>query len=84
MKEQIFITGTTGIIGKGLVALLAKTDVDIFILARNKIKAEKLIKQYPNIKVIIGDLDAPNKYINYLSSMDTIYHLGAKTGIWTE
>lgn len=82
MKEHILITGATGFIGKRLVAALSEVDAGISVLARNGRKAEELKAQFPKIKIIPGDLENPDEYIRYLSSINTIYHLGAKTGIW--
>ncbi len=82
MKGNILITGATGFIGKRLVAALSRSETDLFILARDKTKAQKLLNQYPAIKIILGDLQSPETYTKHLSSVKTIYHLAAKTGIW--
>lgn len=81
-KENILITGATGFIGKRLVAVLSASDADIFVLARNWKKAKELKTQFPKIKIICGDLKSPDQYMKYLSSINTVYHIGAKTGIW--
>ena len=67
MKSKvIIITGATSGIGKATAMGIAKMDYEIMIVARNKIKAERVRDEITNetgnsnIEIIIGDLSSIN------------------------
>ena len=60
--KSIFVTGATGMIGRAVVDMLLmvekmyKPDIKIYILSRNKEKAQKLLGNENNINIIVGDV----------------------------
>ncbi|MFA6296267.1 MAG: NAD-dependent epimerase/dehydratase family protein [Patescibacteria group bacterium] len=73
--NKIFLTGSTGFIGKKLLDKISKNkDNYIICLIRNENKAKKKLS---NIKYIEGDLN-PSKYFSLLSNCNYIIHLAAE------
>jgi NADH dehydrogenase len=80
MKNQIFITGFSGFIGRHI---LRKLDFDaydhIFCLSRNQ-GTSLFLPVCNNLTFILGDVSNPTAYKSYLSSTTTVLHLAALTG----
>lgn len=74
--KSVFITGGTGLIGSQIALALAEYDkinnaeIKIYILARNREKAEKLFSEYKNyVDIVVGDIRneiALDKKIDYI------------------
>ena len=75
---RIFITGSTGFVGKHLVHLLLKKNIKILALVRNK----KKIIINKNIKYVYGSIENPKKYLQSVIKFnpDFLIHL-SYTGI---
>ena len=58
MVTKIFLTGATGYIGGDALHTITKArpDLDISVLVRSKDKAETVQAQYPNARVVLGEL----------------------------
>jgi nucleoside-diphosphate-sugar epimerase len=85
---SLLITGATGFIGKHLIAQLDDYGQDIYVIVRSYSlkKAAILFGDYPQIKIISGDLTNVNVLddfndIEMLKSVDTLIHLGGKYNI---
>ncbi|MCX7662050.1 MAG: NAD(P)-dependent oxidoreductase [Candidatus Omnitrophica bacterium] len=73
---KVLITGATGFIGKALVEKLISTGNEIFVLTRQREKAEELFKD----KVIIVESDISHKkFLKYLElrEVDSVIHLAS-------
>lgn len=80
MKPSVFITGISGFLGRSLLSVLdTSTYETIFLLVR---EPESLLipDNVDNIKIVIGDLNNPDSYAEYLDSVETVIHLAALTG----
>lgn len=80
---KIFLTGTTGFIGKHLLKRLIEDKHQVTVLVRNQQKKEFLRNM--GAKIVLGDILNPTKYINVLNSCDVLIHLaGLRTNWATE
>ena len=63
MPTKIFITGATGYIGGDALYQLHKNhpDFEYSALVRSQDKADKVLAQYPNVRIVLGDLDDADK-----------------------
>jgi uncharacterized protein YbjT (DUF2867 family) len=63
MPPKIFITGITGYIGGDLFHHLTQhhADYEFSALIRTKEKAKYLTDLYPNVRVVLGELDDAEK-----------------------
>lgn len=75
---NILITGTTGFIGKKLVAVLHDQNHQIYALCRNRSKAEKLLPK--DCKIIVGDITDRNTIKGCCDGIDMVYQLVGLSG----
>ncbi len=73
---KVLVTGATGFIGDHVVTSLIASGHDIVVLARDKVKASKMI-WYPNLRFIAQDLHVPDfePSFDLLGSPDALVHL---------
>ncbi|OUR95266.1 hypothetical protein A9Q84_15605 [Halobacteriovorax marinus] len=80
---KLFITGSTGYLGKELIPLLAKSQDHLYLLVRKNSlqKARALYSQYDNITLVKGDLTEPDliegSVLEFLENVESILHMGA-------
>lgn len=77
--RKIFLTGATGVMGlQTLHALLAKNKFDITVLARPSGKNQKKLRPFEEkgVKVIWGDLTAPDDIEKGVCEADVVLHVG--------
>lgn len=74
---KVFLTGATGIMGSaGLRELSDAGNYDITVLTRNSKKNHRLLKQFPDVKVILGDLRDYESVRKGVGNADIILHVG--------
>ncbi len=70
---KIFVTGGTGLIGGHLIPNLLKNNHEVFILTRNKKKAQK--KLGDKINTVVGNPTEQGTWMDNLGEMDVIINL---------
>ncbi|KAH4041032.1 hypothetical protein HBI26_078980 [Parastagonospora nodorum] len=76
MAPKIFITGATGYIGGDtLFALYDKhSDYEVTALVRTEEKAQPVKKAFPNIRIVLGDLDNSKVLEEESAKADVVIH----------
>ena len=74
MKQQIFVTGAAGFVGRHLVKILVNEKYDITSLV--KVENEKKLIP-PGSNIIIGDLSKKGKWQDSLKEHHTLIHLAS-------
>lgn len=74
--KQVFITGSTGLLGNNLVRMLVKKGIKVKALARSKNKAEKQFDGL-DIEIIEGDMKNISAFKSSLRGCDTLFHTAA-------
>lgn len=82
MSKRIFITGSTGFIGRKLAMKLADEGNEVVALIRSKRKAEDL--QHERISFVEGDLFATDALENGMKGCHEVYHLAAFASVWAK
>jgi UDP-N-acetylglucosamine 4,6-dehydratase len=78
-NTTILITGGTGSLGKGLIRRLLNEEAKIVVYSRDEAKQAELVRKYPSIIRVIGDvrdfdqLDTTMK----IHKPDYVFHTGA-------
>ena len=76
-SKKVLVTGITGKQGGAVAQNLLKEDVKIYGLARNPNSKRALEWAEKGIKILQGDLDQPESYVNHLEGMDAIFCIQA-------
>lgn len=76
MKEKIFVSGSSGFVGRRLVSYLAQAGYEIIAFDFNRASAKKNLAGVRRVK---GDLRNFDAVIKSLEGVDAIVHLGAVT-----
>ncbi|CAI7576837.1 unnamed protein product [Penicillium pancosmium] len=76
MAPKVFLTGATGYIGgDGLYAVSnAHPDWELSALVRSQEKAAQLKAKYPDIRVVLGDLDSSDVIEEEVKNADIVFH----------
>ena len=82
MSKRIFVTGSTGFIGRKLVDRLADEGHEIVALVRSAAKAKAL--QHERISCIEGDLFTKSALHKGMEGCDEVYHLAAFASVWAK
>lgn len=82
MSKRIFITGSTGFIGRKLTMRLADEGNDVVALIRSQSKAKDL--QHDRISFVEGDLFSHDVLEDGMKGCDEVYHLAAFASVWTK
>ncbi len=82
MSKRIFITGSTGFIGRKLAMKLANEGNEVVALIRSKSKAKDLI--HDRISFVEGDLFAEAALKKGMEGCDEVYHLAAFASVWAK
>ncbi|MDT8302504.1 MAG: NAD-dependent epimerase/dehydratase family protein [Sedimentisphaerales bacterium] len=81
MNRTLFITGSSGFIGKHLLRRLPLNQYEhIYCLSRNQTELTKEFSQREDFHFIQGNLLEPVTYESQLAAADTVIHLAAVTG----
>ena len=85
MKENVFITGANGWIGKKLLEKLLAKQFNITALIRKK-NAESFMleEKHNNLQFIEGDLEKVEEWKHGLNGVDTLIHLAAKVHTYSK
>ncbi|KAI9039444.1 NAD-dependent epimerase/dehydratase family protein [Aspergillus affinis] len=75
-SPKVFLTGASGYIGGDALYTItnAHPDWQLSALVRNKDKAEQVKTQYPNIRIIYGDLDSSDIIEEEVKNADIVFH----------
>ncbi|PLN83148.1 transcription factor/nuclear export subunit protein 2-domain-containing protein [Aspergillus taichungensis] len=73
---KVFFTGATGYIGGDVFynVIQAHPDWEVSALVRNKDKAAQLTSKYPNVRVVIGDLDSVDVIEEETKNADIVFN----------
>lgn len=72
---NIFLTGSTGYVGKRILSTLINSNYTVSVLLRNE-SVNKIPDQFmPNLRIIKGDVANPDSYAGKLSDCDAIIYL---------
>lgn len=82
MSKRIFITGSTGFIGRKLAMKLADEGNEVVALIRSKSKAKDLV--HNNISFVEGDLFAEEALNKGMEGCEEVYHLAAFASVWAK
>jgi nucleoside-diphosphate-sugar epimerase len=76
MAPKLFLTGVTGYIGGDFIHVLVPKypDWEITCMVRNSDKGAKVAAQYPNIKLVYGDLESVDLIEEESSKADIVYN----------
>lgn len=76
---KVFITGITGSLGRALVKRLQKTDFVAKIVgySRCEERQEKMAKEYPDVRYILGDVRDREALERAMNGMDIVIHTAA-------
>ncbi|KAL5118766.1 hypothetical protein ACEQ8H_003269 [Pleosporales sp. CAS-2024a] len=76
MAPKIFLTGATGYIGGDVLCALydKHSDYEITALVRTEEKAQPVKKAFPNIRIVLGDLDSSKLLEEEAAKADVIIH----------
>lgn len=71
---RIFLTGATGYIGGDLLYVLQSThpEYECSVLVRDSSKAAAVSKAYPNVRIVLGDLDSASLIEGEASRADVV------------
>ncbi len=80
-KEIILITGASGCVGQYTANwLIENSDSELFLWVRDPNKITSINLENPRIKVLVGDLRAPNKFKEELSEVNRVIHTATAWG----
>lgn len=74
---QVFVTGSTGLVGNNLVRLLVEQGYDVKALARSKEKYNQLLGNVPGVEVVKGDMENVAGFADALAGCDVLMHTAA-------
>lgn len=77
---KVFITGSTGFLGKFLVKRLIKEGYEVTALARSE--SAKRFLDGLGVRVVIGDINHPEEFLDYLKQAEVVLHLAAIRSNW--
>ncbi len=73
---RVFLTGGTGLVGQGVVRLLAQKGTALVVLSRNPDRAEKLLGA--SAQIVPGDPAREGSWMNELEGCDAVIHLAGE------
>jgi nucleoside-diphosphate-sugar epimerase len=78
MKRSLFITGSTGYLGKHLLSALLPDDYERVVCLTRRMPPKGQAR--PGVEYVVGDLGDPPSYLTALQGCDTAVHMAAATG----
>lgn len=79
MKTHCLILGATGFLGKNLCHTLLAQDYDITIYARTSYHLEEFRSFFPEVKIVLGNFETEDNFVNVLKNIDIVFHLVSGT-----
>lgn len=76
-RHSSLVTGATGLLGGNIVRLLLELDQEVIALVRDPERARRLLPDDPRLRLVQGDLTAPETYRQHLSGVDEVFHTAA-------
>jgi len=74
--NKVVITGATGMIGKCLIDVLTRKNIDVLAIVRENSKRAKNLSEHKNLKIIECNLDNLCNLDMSNTNYDTFFHLG--------
>jgi len=76
MSKKVFVTGISGCVGHYVFDQLIKNkDYELYLLVRNPQKLMFNHKDYPNVHILIGDMEKIEEHQDLLSQIDYMIHI---------
>ena len=75
--NEVFVTGSTGLLGNNLVMELLNRGIKVKALARNTAKAVRQLGEHPNLKIVLGDMEDVDSFSSELKGCDVLFHTAA-------
>lgn len=80
-NKNVLITGGTGFLGRPLVRELFGRGANVSVVSRNEGNLVSLKEEFPDVKIILGDI-SHNHYLDVaLAGIDGVFHLAAMKSI---
>lgn len=73
---KAFVTGATGLLGNNLVRTLEAGGHEVVALARNPVKAERVLHG-TSVRVVRGDMERVDGFAQELAGCDAVFHTAA-------
>ncbi|MDT0329567.1 NAD-dependent epimerase/dehydratase family protein [Nocardiopsis lambiniae] len=76
-RERSLVTGATGLLGGNIVRFLLDLDQEVVALVRDVDRARRLLPDHPRLRLVPGDITAPDTYRSHLAGVDEVFHTAA-------
>lgn len=79
ISGKILLTGGTGTLGTAIIGRAAKENwpCDITVFSRDEVKQQKIKRQYPHVRLILGDVADYDALSKAMIGHDSVWHLAA-------
>lgn len=77
MRNAVFVTGATGLLGNNLVHLLLDQGYCVKALVRSSDKARKQFEANDKLELIVGDITNPQSFARALEGCEILFHTAA-------
>ncbi len=74
---KAFVTGGTGLLGSNLMRQLLTQGYGVLVLARNLDKAPRVLREYPGLEIIQGDMQDISRFAHPFKGSDILFHSAA-------
>lgn len=76
-RKKILLTGGTGSLGSHLVPHFLKSGYEVTVMSRDEDKQSRMMKTYPNVKFILGDVRDYDTCVKATKNKDIVIHAAA-------
>jgi CDP-paratose 2-epimerase len=86
MLDRVLITGGAGFIGSHLAEYFLKQGREVTVidnLSRTGFNVEYLLKKYPELSFVKGDVGNPKVFEGLMDDVDVVYHCAAQVAVTT-
>lgn len=77
VMRNVFVTGSTGLLGNNLVRELVARGYAVKALVRSKAKGEQQFNDLPTVQLVVGDMADIDAFAPSLRGCDTVFHTAA-------
>lgn len=79
VSGKLLLTGGTGTLGTAIIARSAKENwpCEITVFSRDEIKQQKLKREYPHVRLVLGDVADYDALEKAMLGHDSVWHLAA-------